>query len=211
MKSFILCGGFGTRLNLSVPKILAKVKNKTILEIQVDFLKKYSEDITLLTGYKSDYLKEYINLLNLNEIFSKPTGTVDAIKNALITLKEHERVLFIYGDIYPDIDLNDFINSDTNKEIHLCIHKSKHPEDSDLINFKNNKLISVIKKPHSEKSGYSSCCLFLTDKRILKYSGKDFMKDILEQAKTSVYLTDSEMLDLGTKERLKYVNDKNTI
>ena len=46
MKSFILCGGFGTRLNLSVPKILAKVKNKTILEIQVDFLKKYSKDIT---------------------------------------------------------------------------------------------------------------------------------------------------------------------
>ena len=105
----------------------------------------------------------------------------------------------------------DFLNSDTNKEIHLCIHKSKHPEDSDLINFKDNKLISVIKKPHSEKSGYSSCCLFLTDKRILKYDGKDFMKDILEQADTSVYLTDSEMLDLGTAERLKYANDKNTI
>lgn len=211
MKSFILCGGFGTRLNLSVPKILAKVKNKTILEIQVDFLKKYSENITLLTGYKNEYLKEYINLLNLNEIFSKPTGTADAIKTALRTLKENERALFIYGDIYPDIDLNNFINSDTNKEIHLCIHKSKHPEDSDLINFKNNKLISVIKKPHTEKSGYSSCCLFLTDKRILKYSGKDFMKDILEQAETSICISNAEMLDLGTKERLKYVNDKNTI
>ena len=37
------------------------------------------------------------------------------------------------------------------------------------------------------------------------------MKDILEQADTSVYLTDSEMLDLGTPERLKYANDKNTI
>lgn len=210
MKSFILCGGFGTRLNLSVPKILAKVKNKTILEIQVDFLKKYS-DITLLTGYKNEHLKQYIKLLNLKEIYSNPSGTSDAIKSALRSLNDFERVLFIYGDIYPDIDLNDFLNSDTNKEIHLCIHKSKHPEDSDLINFKDNKLISVIKKPHSEKSGYSSCCLFLTDKRILKYDGKDFMKDILEQADTSVYLTDSEMLDLGTPERLKYANDKNTI
>ena len=37
------------------------------------------------------------------------------------------------------------------------------------------------------------------------------MKDILEQADTSVYLTDSEMLDLGTAERLKYANDKNSI
>ena len=210
MKSFILCGGLGTRLNLTVPKILAKVKNKTILEIQVDFLKKYS-DITLLTGYKNEHLKQYIKLLNLKEIYSKPTGTVDAIKSALRPLNDSERALFIYGDIYPDIDLNDFLNSDTNKEIHLCIHKSKHPEDSDLINFKDNKLISVIKKPHSEKSGYSSCCLFLTDKRILKYDGKDFMKNILEQAEASVYLTDSEMLDLGTAERLKYANDKNTI
>ena len=210
MKSFILCGGFGTRLNLSVPKILAKVKNKTILEIQVDFLRKYC-DITLLTGYKNEHLKKYIKSLNLKEIYSKPTGTSDAIKSALRSLNDSERVLFIYGDIYPDIDLNDFLNSDTNKEIHLCIHKSKHPEDSDLIKFENNKLISVIKKPHSEKAGYSSCCLFLTDKRILKYDGKDFMKDILEQADTSVYLTDSEMLDLGTAERLKYANDKNTI
>ena len=210
MKSFILCGGFGTRLNLSVPKILAKVKNKTILEIQVDFLKKYSV-ITLLTGYKNEHLKQYIKSLNLKEIYSKPTGTSDAIKSALRSLNDSERALFIYGDIYPDINLNDFLNSDTNKEIHLCIHKSKHPEDSDLINFKDNKLISVIKKPHSEKAGYSTCCLFLTDKRILKYSGVDFMKDILEQAETSVYLTDSEMLDLGTPERLKYANDKNTI
>ena len=210
MKAFILCGGLGTRLNLSVPKVLAKVKNKTILEIQVDFLRKYF-DITLLTGFKNEHLKQYIKSLNLKEIYSKPTGTVDAIKSALRSLNDSERVLFIYGDIYPDIDLNDFLNSDTNKEIHLCIHKSKHPEDSDLINFKDNKLISVIKKPHSEKSGYSSCCLFLTDKRILKYDGKDFMKDILEQADTSVYLTDSEMLDLGTPERLKYANDKNTI
>ena len=210
MKSFILCGGFGTRLNLSVPKILAKVKNKTILEIQVDFLRKYC-DITLLTGYKNEHLKKYIKSLNLKEIYSKPTGTSDAIKSALRSLNDSERVLFIYGDIYPDINLKDFLNSDTNKEIHLCIHKSKHPEDSDLINFKDNKLISVIKKPHSEKSGYSSCCLFLTDKRILKYDGKDFMKDILEQADTSVYLTDSEMLDLGTTERLKYANDKNSI
>lgn len=211
MKAFILCGGLGTRLNLSVPKVLAKVKNKTILEIQVEFLKKYSDNITLLTGYKNEHLKKYIKSLNLKEIYSKPTGTVDSIKSALRSLEKDERALFIYGDIFPDIDLNDFLNSDTNKEIHLCIHKSKHPEDSDLINFKDNKLISVIKKPHSEKSGYSSCCLFLTDKRILKYNGKDFMKDILEQADASVYLTDSEMLDLGTPERLKYANDKNSI
>ena len=89
MKSFILCGGFGTRLNLSVPKILAKVKNKTILEIQVDFLKKYS-DITLLTGYKNEHLKKYIKSLNLKEIYSKPTGTSDAIKSALRSLIEIE-------------------------------------------------------------------------------------------------------------------------
>ena len=92
MKSFILCGGFGTRLNLSVPKILAKVKNKTILEIQVDFLRKYS-DITLLTGYKNEHLKQYIKSLNLKEIYSKPTGTSDTIKIALRSLNDSELLL----------------------------------------------------------------------------------------------------------------------
>ena len=63
--------------------------------------------------------------------------------------------MFLYGDIYPDCNLSDFINSDTGKVCHLCIHKSSHPEDSDLIYFKDNLLQSVIKKPHNFKDGFA--------------------------------------------------------
>ena len=62
MKAFILCGGLGTRLNLSVPKVLAKVKNKTILEIQVDFLRKYC-DITLHIHHIQINRQDFQNLL----------------------------------------------------------------------------------------------------------------------------------------------------
>ena len=41
--------------------------------------------------------------------------------------------------------------------------------------------------------------------------GQSYGSLVVKKADTSVYLTDSEMLDLGTVERLKYVNDKNTI
>ena len=38
-KAYIICGGFGTRLNLPFPKVLAKIHDKTLLEIQVNFLR----------------------------------------------------------------------------------------------------------------------------------------------------------------------------
>ena len=210
-KAFIICGGFGTRLNLPFPKVLAKIRDKTLLEIQVNFLRNSCiSDITLLTGFKNYFLKDYIKLLNLKEIITGTNGTNEAILKSNVS----ERSLFLYGDIYPDCSLSDFINSDTNKVCHLCVHKSSHPEDSDLICFKDNLLQSVIKKPHNFKDGFSSCCLFITDNRILNFlKDKDFMSSTLDNLKDncSVYITDSKMLDCGTKERLKYANDKNSI
>ena len=89
------------------------------------------------------------------------------------------------------------------------------PDDyGDLIYFKDNLLQSVIKKPHNFKDGFSSCCLFITDNRILKFlKNKDFMSSTLDNLKDncSVFITEAKMLDCGTKERLKYVNDTNSI
>ena len=136
-KAYILCGGFGTRLNLTFPKVLAKVHGKTLLEIQVNFLRNAGiSDITLLTGFKNEFLKDYIKLLNLKEIITGTGGTNEAVLKSNVS----ERSLFLYGDIFPDCNLTDFINSDTGKVCHLCIHKSSHPEDSDLIYFKDNFL-----------------------------------------------------------------------
>lgn len=210
-KAYILCGGFGTRLNLPFPKVLAKVHGKTLLEIQVNFLRNAGiSDITLLTGFKNEFLKDYIKLLNLKEIITGTGGTNEAVLKSNVS----ERSLFLYGDIFPDCNLTDFINSDTGKVCHVCINKTTYPEDSDLICFKDNLLQSVVKKPHNLKDGFTSSCLFITDKRVLNFlKNKDFMSGTLDNLKDncSVYITETRMYDCGTKERLEYANNTNTI
>lgn len=204
MKALILCGGLGTRLNIYKPKCLVEIRNEPLLKLQISALNNVGiTDITLLTGYKSEMI-ENLNL-NCNIINTGTNGTCDALRKANIT----DRTLVLYGDIVIDCDLNKFINSDTNKIVHLGVHKASHPSDSDIVFFKNNILTKVVTKPHNLKEGYSNCCLFLTDYRINKFLNcYDFGKDVLPKLenKASVYNTNSLMLDIGTPERLNYAN-----
>lgn len=205
MKALIVCGGFGTRLNIYKPKCLVKINNKPLLEFQISVLNNVGiTDITLLTGYKSEMI-ENLNL-DCNIINTGTNGTCDALRKANIT----DRTLVLYGDIVIDCDLNKFIKSDTDKIVHLGVHKTSHPSDSDIVFFNNNNIITkVVTKPHNLKEGYSNCCLFLTDYRINDFLNcYDFGKDVLPKLvnKASVYDTNSLMLDIGTPKRLDYAN-----
>ena len=57
----IVCGGKGTRLNKSYPKILVRIKKKTILEHLLELARKNKfSKILLLTGHKSEMIKNFI-------------------------------------------------------------------------------------------------------------------------------------------------------
>ena len=59
----IICGGKGTRLKKSYPKILVKINKKTILEYQIELAKKHGfKKFVLLTGYKSKMIKEFVKI-----------------------------------------------------------------------------------------------------------------------------------------------------
>ncbi|MGC8983614.1 MAG: nucleotidyltransferase family protein, partial [Desulfurococcaceae archaeon] len=78
MKAVILAGGYGKRLRPFTedkPKNLVEINGKTILEYQINWLKKYNiNDIILLAGYKYEKLiewcKENEERLNVNFYFS---------------------------------------------------------------------------------------------------------------------------------------------
>ena len=57
----IMCGGIGSRLKNKFPKVLVKIKQKTILEHQLELCKKYGfKNFLLLTGYKSEMIENFI-------------------------------------------------------------------------------------------------------------------------------------------------------
>jgi len=105
----IICGGIGSRLKKNYPKILVKIKKKTILEYQLELGKKYGyKNFLLLTGYKSkiieDFLKKKKLLNNINIIKDKKiSGTGGALLNAYNYLEKE--FFLIYGDIFTNMNL----------------------------------------------------------------------------------------------------------
>lgn len=63
MKAIILAGGLGTRLRPFtevIPKPLLPIGEKSVLEIQIEHLKKYGfTDIILATNHKSEYIEKF--------------------------------------------------------------------------------------------------------------------------------------------------------
>ena len=91
MDCIILCGGLGKRLepfegNQDTPKALIKIKGKTLLERQIEHLKKYDiKRFVLATGIMSDKIASFIGP-RYDFIISKenePLGTAGAVKKAL--------------------------------------------------------------------------------------------------------------------------------
>lgn len=207
MNTYILCGGLGTRLNLNVPKSLATFKNKTILDDQIEklFGTNIIDHITLLTGHMSNKIEDHIKHKHYSNVSIINTGTFGTC-DALLKANIYDRSIIVYGDIDLDCNIKEFIQSDTNSLMHLCVHKTDHAYDSDILHIKDNKIYKVTTKPHNLSDGYSNSCLFITDNRINKYltNTYDIGRDVLPiiYDKCSIYITNSRMNDLGTKERL---------
>ena len=117
MKAIILAGGRGKRLRPItdyVPKPLIPIKNISIIEWQIKYLKKFGiSEIIICSGYKTKMIENYLNnqKLGIKITFSvedKPLGTGGAIKKAGKKIKDTS-FLVINGDVITNIDLKKLI------------------------------------------------------------------------------------------------------
>lgn len=115
MKAVILAGGLGTRLKPFtevIPKPLLPIGEKTLLEIQIEHLKKYGfDEIYLALNYKADYVKSYLEnekkygVKLYYSIENKKLGTCGPI--TLLKDKLTEPFLLINGDILTKANFKD--------------------------------------------------------------------------------------------------------
>jgi NDP-mannose synthase len=157
MKAVILAGGLGTRLRPFteiIPKPLLPIGEKSVLEIQIDRLKKHGfEEIYLATNYKSEYIENYfgdgsrygVKLKVSKEI--KPLGTA----GPLLLLKEelNEPFIVMNGDILSLINFTDLYNFACAKESLLTISVKKEitPFAFGNIFFDEDKVTGIQEKP----------------------------------------------------------------
>lgn len=96
----ILAAGKGKRMNSNIPKVLHKIGSKTLLEIILDKLKRLTNEIIVVLGYKAEKVTESLreSLKDVKIVIQEnQLGTAHAVK---LTIPEisHDRVLITVGD-----------------------------------------------------------------------------------------------------------------
>jgi histidinol-phosphate phosphatase family protein len=224
MKGAIVCGGKGTRMgDISVPKALLKVGEKSLLQHQIEWFEKYGiTDIVVLAGHLSKQIDRFVksnhydNVIVLQETF--PLGTAGALKSAEPMLDD--TFVVVYGDKMHNISLERMFSLHCNKQS-ICtigIHPTTHMDDSDLIDIdENERIVEVFPKPHDNNKYYrnlTNISVYILTPKVFQYikSGifSDFAKDILptliQKKQVYGYRTAEYMRDIGTPERLDEVN-----
>lgn len=229
MQVVILAGGRGTRLNeytKEIPKPLIKVCGKTILEYQIENLKKYGlTNIIISVGYLGEQIKNYFKDgsmfgVNISYIEEKDSlGTGGAL--SLLKGKIQNEFILLFGDILLNIDWSKFIDFHINKcGIGSCIvHPNNHPNDSDVIMCNKDFSINKILYKNEERGYYKNIVksgIHIFNKRILDYiednKKQDLERDIFinllkNNENIYCYKTTEYVKDMGTIERLKQITD----
>lgn len=110
-EAIILAGGRGLRLKPlteTMPKSLVMIKNKPLIDYQLDWLEKngYTR-VVVACGYKHEVLKKYLGNSVLYSVESSPLGTAGAVNKAK-KLLQNKDFLVINGDIITDLKLDEF-------------------------------------------------------------------------------------------------------
>jgi len=157
MKAVILTGGLGTRLKPFteiIPKPLLPIGEKSILEIQIERLKKYGfDEIFLCTNYKSEYIKNFfgdgsrygIKLTISKE--DKPLGTAGPL--TLIKGELNKPFIVMNGDILSLINFSKFYEFALEKNTNLTISIKKEitPYAFGNIFFNGDYVTDIQEKP----------------------------------------------------------------
>ncbi len=226
MKTLIIAGGKGIRLgNLTekTPKPMLKIGDKTVLEHQIDLLKRYKiSEIIICTGFLSEVIEEFVaNKKDIGikcSVESKPLGSAGCIKDLEATLNED--FLVLYGDVMLDMNIDYLINYHFSKKsaATLVAHPNDHPYDSDLLEVDpDNKIVTFLNKPHKKGLVYRNLVnagIYVLSNKVFDYIQKDktldFAKDIFpcmlkSREQIFAYSTPEYIKDMGTKDRIESV------
>lgn len=243
MQAVIMAGGKGTRLRAItkdlIPKPMASVCGKPILEWQIETLRKNGiKDVIIVVGHLGDTIETYfgngthfgVHITYIRE--QEPLGTAGAFYYLKTKLLD-DIFLLVFGDVIFDISISRMLafHKESHAEATLFVHPNSHPFDSDLVITDNkNRIIKFDSKNNIRNYWYDNCVnagLYIFNKCICDYVTQpkkvDLERDILDllvQKKKKVYAYRSPeyIKDVGTIERIQkaeeelrsgYVNRRN--
>ncbi|MEK7464437.1 MAG: nucleotidyltransferase family protein [Patescibacteria group bacterium] len=221
IRVIILAGGLGTRLQTVIadrPKVLAPIKNKTLLDYTIDNLLQCGfRDIMLSVGHMKDKMREHMKgrsfpkgtTISFSEEES-PLGTGGAIKKA-INNSSHEMVLVLNGDTFFPINYDHFLKQHIKHGAHVSICLSQM---DDTRNFgtvtvdENNRIMNFKEKTGRGGPGLISGGMYIFGKGVLNNFDlpetfsieKDFFEKHIRDAKVYGFVFKNYFIDIGTPE-----------
>lgn len=227
-EAVILAGGKGSRLSSilnGLPKPMVDFDGLPLIHLQIKQLYKYNyKKITILTSYKSNILKNYLNKNLPKDIEIRfyddpvPLGTAGSFLQSKSFFTDN--VLVVYGDTLFDVDLykfEKFHNSKKNCAVSIFLHPNSHPFDSDLVEV-NSKLQVLNFHPYPHKKNFYyrnlvNAALYILNTNFFANLENikrpcDFAKDIFpfllkKKMKIYGYISPEYIKDVGTPERYK--------
>lgn len=219
MQAIILCGGNATRLGAAAkhtPKLLMRVKNRSILEWQCEFLKEVGvQELILATGHLHDVLQNTIGA-SYNGISiryckeDKKLDTGGAIKNAMQYV--HSSPFFVLnGDVlWRDFSLNEMLSTFREDMVGLLL--SVWVDDSrpygEIISSDTGQITAFLEKPIVLQSGYINAGVYLFNRTIAHQFPESevfsLSYDVLPKLENlHVLKADADWIDIGSPERLQ--------
>lgn len=225
-QAVISAGGVGTRLSSEIgnlPKILAELCGKNLLERHLENLELWGfERVLLLLGHGSDEVIKAVEKIrdkfHLEIQISKeeePLGT----GGALIAAEKYldESFLYLHGDLFVNMPKTHLarIWEEQNIDFGIFVHVTNHPQDSDLVDFMDSRIVEFKTKPHAtviDKKSYGNAGIYFFNKYIFQnYFGSNYKIDLdreiipnllLSNFVGSATINNWEIRDIGTPERL---------
>jgi NDP-sugar pyrophosphorylase family protein len=160
MQAVILAGGLGSRLQpftTVIPKPLLPIGAKSVLEIQIAWLKKHGvSEVYLATNYKSEYISQFVGdgsrygvKLEISQE-EKPLGTAGPV--TLLKDRLRDPFLVMNGDILTTADLGALYDTALSLDVQLCVAIKKifTPFGFGRITHRDGYVTSIEEKPTFE-------------------------------------------------------------
>ncbi len=218
-------GGKGSRVskltNGNSKTEIEILKNKKIIDFQIEQVSKLNKKIIILSNAKfkllNNYLTKRYNNLNIDIIEeNKQLGTAGCL--AILKKYKYKFFLVVNGDLIFNINIYKLFKFHIEKksECTLVVHPNNHPNDSDCLELKDNFQIKKFYfKPHKNKNIPNLCLagINILNKKVLNFITKDkfqdfsknFLKKNLKKINFFGYNTREYIKDAGTPKRINQV------
>lgn len=220
--AFILVGGLGTRLKKvisSVPKPMAPINGVPFLDILIKYWRnKGIKNFYLLTGYKSDVIKDYFgnHYYECNIFYSNEKEPLDTGGAFLKGLKFFEKniknkyAILLNGDTWFDFNFENLVNDHikSGKLLTIAIKEITNNNRYGNIILSDKGEVITIKKPEKELafSRINVGCYIFESSTLLNhlehFSNKFSLEDdllpfLMKKRKIGSSLNEGSFIDIG--------------